>query len=104
MFISMQILVFHQEPSAPIAQREPICIFKKAHCVSLGVLWLDVKVGKKKDFFFNVIFYIPKNEISNSVNVFSGFISFHDYFLFTNEKLRVPRSADPQFSNSRTFV
>ena len=75
--------------------------------MSLGVLWLDVKVGKKKDFFFNVIFYIPKNEISNSVNVFSGFISFHDYFLFTNEKPRVPevpRSADPQFSNTRTFV
>ena len=98
MFISMQILVFHQEPSAPIAQREPICIFKKAHCVSLGVLWLDVRVD---------IFYIPKNEISNSVNVFSGFISFHDYFLFINEKLRVPevpRSADPQFSNTRTFV
>ena len=51
MFISMQILVFHQEPSAPIAQREPICIFQKAHCVSLGVLWLDVKVDKKRILF-----------------------------------------------------
>ena len=51
MFISMQILVFHQEPSAPIAQREPICILKKTHCVSLGVLWLDVKVDKKRFLF-----------------------------------------------------
>ena len=32
-----------------IAQRERIYIFTDAHCVSLGFLWLDVKVDEKKN-------------------------------------------------------
>ena len=67
MFISMQILIFH-----------PLCnvnlLFTEAHCVSLGFLWLDVKlVNKKTHFSFNVIFFMPENEILNSVKVFLAF-------------------------------
>ena len=42
---------------------------------------LDVKVDKKKSYFsFNVTFFIPEIEISNSVQVFLVLISFHYYF------------------------
>ena len=54
--------------------------------MSLGFLWLDVKVVNKKTIFlFNVIFFIPENEISNSAKVFLAFISFHYYFTKTND-------------------
>ena len=54
-----------------VAHLEHICIFTdftEAVCVCLGFLWLDVKIDKKKTI---VIFFIPDNEISNSVKVFS---------------------------------
>ena len=54
-----------------VAHLEHICIFTdftEAFCVCLGFLWLDVKIDKKKTI---VIFFIPDNEISNSVKVFS---------------------------------
>ena len=42
---------------------------------------LDVKVDKKKSYFsFNVTFFIPEIEISNSVQVFLVLISFPYYF------------------------
>ena len=45
-------------------------------------MWLDVKVVHKKPHFsFNVIYFIPENEISNSAKVFLAFILFH-YYLF----------------------
>ena len=53
-----------------VAHLEHICIFTdftEAVCVCLGFLWLDVKIDKKTI----VIFFIPDNEISNSVKVFS---------------------------------
>ena len=81
MFISMQILVFHQEPSAPIAQREPICIFKKAHCVSLGVLWLDVKVGKKKISFLTLSSIYPKTKFRTVLMYFQ--VLFHFMIIFS---------------------
>lgn len=38
---------FHANPYiSPIAHFENICIFTEAICVSLDVLWLDVKVVK----------------------------------------------------------
>ena len=97
---SMQILSFHL-----LLQREHICIFTKAHCVNLGFLWLDNKVDKEKTHFsFNIIFFIPKNEILNSAKVFLALILF--YYYFFNKKLVVPlvpevlRSADPWFRSS----
>ena len=51
------------------------------HYVSLGVLWLDVKVDKKKTYFsFNVMFFIPENKISNSVEVLLVLNLFHYLF------------------------
>ena len=38
------VVHFHANPYiSPIAQREYVCIFTEAHCVSLGFLWLEVK-------------------------------------------------------------
>ena len=68
----------------------------------------------KTYFSFNVIFFIPKDEISNNVKVFL----FLFYYFFYKKILvpqvpqvpqvpevllvpEVPRSADPQFSNTR---
>ena len=68
MFISMQILLFYQEPSAPDFTHCATLAYlhiHMAHCVSLGVLWLDVKVDNKK-ISFNIIFFRSKSEISNS--------------------------------------
>ena len=44
-FLRSSVVVhFHANPYIlPIAQREHVCIFTEAHCVSLGFLWLDVK-------------------------------------------------------------
>ena len=58
--------------------------------MNLGFLWLDIKVDKKKTthFSFNIILFIPKNEILNSVKAFLALILFHYYFL--NKKLVVP--------------
>ena len=37
--------------------------------------------GREKTYFsFKVIFFIPENEISNSVKVFLGYILFHYNF------------------------
>ena len=94
-------------------QHEHICIFTKAHVrASLSVLWLDVKVDKNKQHFsFNVIYFLPDKEISNSVKVFFAFSLFHYHFCY--KKLMVPqvslvpevpellRSADPHSSNTR---
>lgn len=59
-------LIFHSLCNLNIL----ICIFTdftEALCVCLGFLWLDVKIDKKKTI---VIFFIPDNEISNSIKVF----------------------------------
>ena len=62
---------------------------------------------KKTHFSFNIIFFIPKNEILNNAKVFLALILF--YYYFFNKKLVVPhvplvpevlRSADPWFSSS----
>ena len=61
----------------------------------------------KTYFSFNVIFFIPKNEISNNVKVFL----FLFYYFFYKKILvpqvpevplvpEVPRSADQRFSNT----
>ena len=92
-----------------IAQRERICIFTEAYCVSLGFLWLDVNVHFNKiHFSFNVIFSTPKNAISNSVKVFFQLLIYFLFF-FLNVMvpqvpqiplvLEVPRFADLHFSN-----
>ena len=45
------------------------------------MLWLDVKVDKKNIFFsFNVVFFIPENKISNSVEVLLVLNLFHHLF------------------------
>ena len=92
---------------------EHICIFTKAHvCASLSVLWLEVKIDKNKQLLsFNVIYFIPEKEISNSFKVFLAFSLFYHYFCYKKlkvpqvslvpEVLELPRSADPHSSNTR---
>ena len=75
-----------------------------------------LKVTKK--FPFNVIFFLPENEISNSVKVFLAFILLYYYFFSYKKNLMVllvllvplvplvlrvpeaPRSADLKFNKS----
>ena len=45
-----------------------------------------LKVTKKSHFPFNVIFFLPENDISNSVKVFLAFILLYYYF-FSNKKI-----------------
>ena len=44
-----------------------------------------LKVPKKPRFPFNVTFFLPENEISNSVKVFLAFILLYYYF-FSDKK------------------
>ena len=61
-----------------IAQREHTCLFTDAHCVSLGALCelggtVVGRQGRSRKYIYfsvNVIFFVPENEISNSVEVF----------------------------------
>ena len=77
-----------------------------------------LKVTKKPHFPFNIIFFLPENEISNSVKVFLAFILLYYYFFSSKKNLVVllvplvplvplvlrvpeaPRSADLKFNNS----
>ena len=79
--------------------------------------------GREKTYFsFKVIFFIPENEISNSVKVFLGYILIHYNFFFQKLMvpqvrvvpevpqvpqvplaLEVPRSSDQQFRNTPCF-
>ena len=105
---------FRSNPNiSPAVKHEHICIFTKAHVrASLSVLWLDVKVNKNKQHFsFNVIYFLPDKEISNSVKVFFAFSLFHYHFCYKKlmvpqvslvpEVPELPRSADPHSSNTR---
>ena len=70
-----------------------------------------LKVTKKSHFPFNVVFFLPGNDISNSVKVFLAFILLYYYF-FSHKNLMVllvppvlrvpeaPRSADLKFNNT----
>ena len=44
-----------------------------------------LKVTKKPHFPFNVIFFLPENEIWNSVKVFLAFILSYYYFFLTKK-------------------
>ena len=85
-----------------IAQRERIYILTDARCVSLGFMWLEVKVDEEKKNKqtnkVSLITFSSENEISNSVEVFLSFVLFHYYFFTKNLMVPgVPRSADPDF-------
>ena len=76
--------------------------------------------GREKTYFsFKVIFFIPENEISNSVKVILGYILIHYNFFFQKLMvpqvrvvpevpqvplaLEVPRSTGQQFRNTPCF-
>ena len=88
---------FHSNPNFTYCAAEHICIFTKAHvCASLSVLWLEVKIDKNKQHFsFNVIYFIPEKEISNSFKVFLAFSLFYHYFCYKKTK------GDPGFTGTR---
>ena len=90
-----------------IAQRERICIFTEAYCVSLGLLWLDVNVDFNK--FISRLTLSSLHQKTQSRTVL-GYFQLLIYFLFYKNVmvpqvpqiplvLEVPRFADLHFSN-----
>ena len=69
----------------------------------MNVDTIKVKYFKdnKSIFLFKGIFFIPKNNISNNVKIFLFLFLFFLLFLTKNYRSEVPRSADPQFSNTQ---
>ena len=53
-----------------------ICIFTKAQCVSLGVLWLDFKVDNKKISFLTLSSLYPKTKFRTVLMYFQVLFCF----------------------------
>ena len=55
---------------------------RKSSLCELGLPVVGCQGREKTYFSFKVIFFIPENEISNSVKVFLGYILIHYNFFF----------------------
>ena len=81
---------------SPIAQREHVCIFTEAHCVSLGFLWLDVKDWRYQKSHISLLtlpFFYPKTKFRTVLRYFELLFYYIITFFLTKKYNGSPGSA-----------